>query len=463
MNKVSGNLMDSLGVGLLPEREFSSIMAAHFPEVSQRDWKVITYGRDGVKAIDARYKNGVLIALTQGPALRSEDVATISARVQSEAAETRECVRRAFVFSLQRTDGVWRYRDRFQLLPAGPEAPDVPFSYGAHPLILEYKVRWSDDLTLFTMRWTDTQTRIVLLLNAFLRFGLTHVGFRSQHRWVVGSAWPLGGGQAPENRTLWASDGYLVPEFIADAEVFSPTDQFPEIPTLGEEEHYSGDARVQLVLPSYLEPAVNCYEALPEPDKQIFNRAIYWFGHSKSIYSVSHSSAFAALVQAIESLVPSGDKSKSTARFIEFLTSIGLDKKTCDTFYSIRSDILHGSRVLLYDFEGLFAGGLHHGTAEFYFNYDECERAARLAMLSWLAQRVSAVAENRSLSLSPRRCRESSRLPIGGVCSDSECEIRHAVDERDCSSIDQMDGVVGCSRVADAGCSCCLGRFDVGR
>lgn len=386
--------MDSLGVGLLPEREFSSIMAAHFPEVSQRDWKVITYGRDGVKAIDARYKDGALITLTQGPALRSEDIAGISARVRSEAAETRECVRRAFVFSLQKTDGFWRHRDRFQLLPAGPEAPDVPFAYGAHPLILEYKVRRSDDLTLFTMRWTDTQTRLVLLLNAFLRFGLTHVGFRSQHRWVVGSTWPLGSSQAPENRTLWASDGYVVPGFIVSAEDLSPTDQFSEIPTLADGEHYSGDARVQLVIPAYLEAAVDCYEALSESDRQVFNRAMYWFGHSKAIYSVSYSAAFAALVQAIESLVPSGDKSRSTARFIEFLTNIGMDKKTCGTFYSIRSDILHGSRVLLDDFEGFFAGGLHHGTAEFYFNYDECERAARRAMLGWLVQRISTVAES---------------------------------------------------------------------
>ena len=68
-----------------------------------------------------------------------------------------------------------------------------------------------------------------------------------------------------------------------------------------------------------------------------------------------------------------------------------MDKKTCNDFYQIRSEILHGGRVLLYDFEGLFGMGLHHGTAEFYFNYDECERAARRAMLAWLHRQMSEV------------------------------------------------------------------------
>jgi hypothetical protein len=396
MRSVSTDLMTSLGAGLLPEREFSSIMASHFPEVSQHDWKVINYGRDGAKAIDARYKDGVLIALTQGPALRPEDVSAISARVRSEAAETRECVRRAYVFSKQRTDGFWRYRDRFQILRPDPGAPDVPFSLGPHPLVLEYKVRWSDDVSLFTMRWTDTQTRLVLLLNAFLRFGLTHTGFRSQHRWVIETEWPEGFSQAAKSRTLWASDGYMPPGFTDSVEDLSATRHLPKIPVLAAGEPYTGDATGPLVLPAFLEAAINCYYALADSDRQIFNRAIYWFGHSKEMYSVSYSAAFASLVQAIEALAPPGDGSKSTVRFIDFLTSIGIGKKTAEKFYDIRSSILHGSRVLLDDFEGFLGAGLHHGTAEFYFNYDECERAARLAMLNWLAQQVSGAAQARS-------------------------------------------------------------------
>ena len=388
--------MDALGVGLLPDREFSSIMASHFREVSQHDPKLINYGRDGAKAIDARYKNDELIALYDGPALRSEDIETISARVHSEAAESRERVLRTFVFSLQKTDGFWRYRDRFQLLPAGPEAPDVPFSYGPHPLMLEYKVRWSEDPSLFMIRRTDTETRLVLLLNAFLRFGLTHIGFRQKHRWVVETKLSPGTANSPESRTLFASDGYLVPGFLNSAEDFNPTNHLPGIPMLAIGEHYSGDAREPLVLPAYLEAVVTCYENLLEPDRRAFNRAIYWFGHSKAMYGVSFSAAFAALVQAIEALVPPGDSSRATARFIGFMMEIGVDKNMCETFYKIRSQILHGSRVLLDDFEGHFGAGLHYGTAEFYYNYDECERAAGYAMRNWLVRRMSELLENQS-------------------------------------------------------------------
>lgn len=298
---MASDLMESLGAGLLPEREFSSIMATHFPEVSQRDRKVIRYGRDGVKAIDAVYEDGLLVSLAEGPALTSGDIETISAKVRSEVAESSECVRRAFVFSKQRTDGFWRYRDRFQLLPAEPEAPDMPFSLGLHPLVLEYKVRWSTDVSLFSMRWADTQTRLVLLLNAFLRFGLTHIGFRPQHRWIIETPWPQGTDQPRESRTLWATDGYVIPGFAVSSEEFSSTDHLPEIPALTNGHHYSGDATGPLVLPGYLETAIDCYEILAEPDRQAFNRAIYWFGHSKEMESLSFSAAFAALVQSIES------------------------------------------------------------------------------------------------------------------------------------------------------------------
>ena len=41
------NLMDALGAGLLPELEFRTILAAHFPEGVQQDPRVVTYGRNG--------------------------------------------------------------------------------------------------------------------------------------------------------------------------------------------------------------------------------------------------------------------------------------------------------------------------------------------------------------------------------------------------------------------------------
>jgi hypothetical protein len=43
-----------------------------------------------------------------------------------------------------------------------------------HPLVLEFKVRRAVDDRLRTVRWADTETKLVLLLNALLRFGLTH-------------------------------------------------------------------------------------------------------------------------------------------------------------------------------------------------------------------------------------------------------------------------------------------------
>jgi len=63
--------------------------------------------------------------LEAGPALTSDDIEAVAARVRAEAAETREYVHRSIVLSVRRAVGFWRYEDRFQLLPAPPGAFDV--------------------------------------------------------------------------------------------------------------------------------------------------------------------------------------------------------------------------------------------------------------------------------------------------------------------------------------------------
>ena len=158
MARQSQDLVEELGAGLLPEPEFRTILAAHFREVAQPEPRVISYGLHDDTALLAHYKNGRLRRLEAGPALKPDDIDAVAARVRSEAAETREHVHRSIVFSPRRPAGFWRFTDRFQLLPAPPSAPDTP-GLAPHPLVLEFKVRWSADTTLNTMRWTDTETR----------------------------------------------------------------------------------------------------------------------------------------------------------------------------------------------------------------------------------------------------------------------------------------------------------------
>jgi hypothetical protein len=412
MTRLPRNLIDALGAGLLPELDFRIILSTYFPEGSQQDPKVLTYSRNGDTAILARYKNGRLSTLEAGPALKLEDVEAVAARVRAEAAETREYVHRSIVFSVRRPAGFWRFRDRFQLLPAPEGVPDVP-GMAPHPLVLEFKVRRSADNSLTTVRWSDMENKLVLLLNALLRFGLTHVGFRSQRRWVIAMEWPEGPTGPLTTTTTYASNGYVFQDFTTSADDFSETSSWPEIPTLAPGEPHSPDFMAPLQIPSYLAPGVACYYALSDPDRDMFNRSLYWFAHADAMYSVSSSAAFAALVQAIEALVPPPgprdpcpecklDRSPgATARFRDFLTSAGMDRKTSNAFYQIRSDVLHGSRVLLDDIDGLFAPALHPGSFEFYVNYDTCEQAARFAMLAWLQRHVAGPEAQASLQHDP--------------------------------------------------------------
>jgi hypothetical protein len=158
-------------------------------------------------------------------------------------------------------------------------------------------------------------------------------------------------------------------------------------PSAGDRRATLSGFTASLQIPGYLAPGVACcYYALTDTDRDGFNRALYWFAHAQAIYPVSFSAAFAALVQAIEVLTArpgprdpcpecQQDRSPgSTARFKDFLTGVGVDRKTCDTFYKVRSDILHASRVLLTDIDGLFSTGLHPGSFEFYTNYDPANK-----------------------------------------------------------------------------------------
>src|SRR5215472_2380936 len=401
MARQAPNLMDELGAELLPDPEFRTVLTTHFPEGAQSDPKVVTYSRNGDTAIVARYKDGRLSTLRPGPALKPEDVEAVATTVRAEAAETRECVYRSIAFSIRRPAGYWRFLDRFQLLPAPSGAPDTDAQVAPHPLVLEFKVRRSANDAVSTMRWTDAETKLVLLLNVLLRFGLTHTGFQQHQRWVIETEWPAGRTRPASRRTIYASDGYLLPGFPGWADDFSDTSQLHEIPTLGIGEPHSADSAAPLEIPSYLAPGVACYYALTALDRDVFNRALYWFAHARAMYGVSSSAAFAALVQAIETLAgqpgsadpcPECKHDRSpgpTIRFKDFLTSVGVDRKTCDTFYKIRSDVLHGSRVLHGDIDGLFSTGLDPGSFEFYVNYDQCEQAARIAMLTWLWRQMA--------------------------------------------------------------------------
>lgn len=97
----------------------------------------------------------------------------------------------------------------------------------------------------------------------------------------------------------------------------------------------------------------------------------------------------------------------ATVRFRSFLSSVGIDKKTSDGLYEIRSQIVHGSRVLLDDLESVFAGGMHPESAEFWLSYDDGESAARVAMRVWLMDKVTEKVKSVSSVAGPASGRAS--------------------------------------------------------
>jgi hypothetical protein len=119
---------------------------------------------------------------------------------------------------------------------------------------------------------------------------------------------------------------------------------------------------------SDLDQSICCYTALSGPNRAKFDRATFWFDMASRQWNTSVSTSFAALVSAIEALTERGDIHQfkcptcgkpaqhevpgATRRFKDFFDTYAPDAalaKRRDDMYSLRSGILHGSKLMQLD------------------------------------------------------------------------------------------------------------------
>jgi hypothetical protein len=158
----------------------------------------------------------------------------------------------------------------------------------------------------------------------------------------------------------------------------------------------------ELAVPASAAVLFDRFYALDEDVKLRFLRACHWYGQGRFLYGRSPSLSFASFVVAIESLLDNARQKPHdcsacglphhpsiSATFRTFVAKYVPEKSERETFYALRSQIVHGSRVL--------HGDLAEGFMEFEpstildnTQRDEVVRVCRRVLVNWLADQPPA-------------------------------------------------------------------------
>src|SRR3990172_1884189 len=88
------------------------------------------------------------------------------------------------LFSLVPVRGSWRYENRLQLRPMPDESPKPPFSYAAHPLLMDFTFNDAVEHMTAARRRERAATRWARRLNVLIDPGLELPDTGGTHHWV---------------------------------------------------------------------------------------------------------------------------------------------------------------------------------------------------------------------------------------------------------------------------------------
>jgi hypothetical protein len=257
-------------------------------------------------------------------------------------------------------------RIAFRSDPSRGKVPAPPHMLGDHPLLLEVRVPDSPDGLLRVLRADTAFREIDLLLGAFLFKVVGGPDGRHRAHWVyLPKAEPFDGSLEP----AFLQEGYA----LAGMEEASSTDfsTWPEAEAMEEvdDANYYAIEGIgvgqQLQRPSSLGRLVDNFYLAPREDKERFLTFAFWLRFSDTAWAHAMSPSYAALVSAIEALMPpqaAGESCKEcgrlvgpgpTQRFIDFIEhwASGIDARYRRRLYALRSAILHGGKLFQMDRE----------------------------------------------------------------------------------------------------------------
>lgn len=281
-----------------------------------------------------------------------------------------------------RINGVFRYKDVFQIIPV-PEYASGTIRFdqmlsvdGLYPLLLQFSFISSSDHWISYRRIRQKETTWFRLINILLRDR-----FFSEHN-NLNSGWVLEGSDWKTHHSTWKSLGYRYPNFtnhiteFSDSKVFAPLKRTPA-------KDYYAPTRIfrmavdPLNIPDDLEKSLDLVTNLDDGQREKFDRACNWFSFAEQFRSQSKSASFASMVVALESLINKPEKCpkcsqtlteslgrcdacgqpmyRLNASFKKFLNDhVPFIKEMPEAqklLYSVRSQLVHGLNLFTADLD----------------------------------------------------------------------------------------------------------------
>ncbi len=386
-------LTDLLGVDQLPETELRELLASRFRS-GQYTSGAVEYSTEQGPALTLQYRGPELVGITRGPHLTDNALRELVEAVEREQAATGRHIRRTILVANVPTVGHWRYKDKFQILPP-PEAAPRPGQFVAdHPFLLETSYERADDWQLDRLRGESQTRRVELLLALLLRHRVRGANPRYvHHQWTF-----LHDVRSNDLRSEFRQEGYLVPGLNAWTSEFDEPkgSQCEVVPS---DKYYSERAVAVdsvLALPHILTDALDVFFSFSQGEQAKFLRSCYWFQTSRSLWRLSKSASYTALVQSVEVLIPSSQTQECpschratgpgpTRRFSDFIDAYAPGTSTAERrqLYGLRSAISHGGTLLIDD-EDLAVMGVHPQWWSERQQFEQMSRLAQVAIINRL-------------------------------------------------------------------------------
>lgn len=350
------------------ERELATILMNQFNSAMPAAPSGVVYPADNRFALKVSYKGDVLVHIDPGERLTEEVVSKIRAEIDQLLAgpEAFRVRRWILLDDYLPVRGYWRYRDRFQILPAPTHAPQPPLYHSVErPLVLESKYRDAHDVLIRTDRSMVAAKEIALLLNVLLDTRVRLVDGTNRHHWVMVN--PNG---PPPVRVECLREWYAIEEFKNENEHndMSPTSGIAQLVEVPHDEYYSrwnlGKGNREMEVPASLTTMFDRFYAASEVERRRCLRFCFWVRQAHEERNYSATASYISLVHGIEALVPdAGPRIECprckqntapgpTRRFKEFVDKYAPnsnDEEGRTGLYKIRSGIAHGGPVLWTD------------------------------------------------------------------------------------------------------------------
>lgn len=257
-------------------------------------------------------------------------------------------------------EGVYRYKDIFQVLPIPEDAPHAPMLVADHPFVLQFRYSSCSDGTINGHRRMEKAIKLTRTLNTLCSNAVFPPPRYVQHFWGI----------LPEKEftSRVIQEGYGYPGFSPELKDFSNKNHLTPIQIVPAATYYDFDffsGGYAVTLPDSIEEYLDKVFSLKGHDADKFEIASAWFSQVRPLWRHSSSSALIAVVSAIEALLDKTSepckecgqpKFEITKKFRAFLKEFvpGIEERfpqELRAIYRMRSDVAHGSSLLVADLE----------------------------------------------------------------------------------------------------------------